>query len=131
METRKGSVEIFVGFLLVGIVVVGIVLYMAFMPQYRIYKQDLRGQATLREQTWTKKVAIEQARAKKESAILEAEAEVERAKGIAEANRIIGDSLNGNEAYLRYRMIETMADQQTQLIYVPTEAGLPLLEAKR
>jgi len=108
-----------------------IIVYMALMPHYRIYKQDLRGQATLREQTWTKKVAIEQARAKKESAILEAEAEVERAKGIAEANRIIGDSLNGNEAYLRYRMIETMADQETKLIYVPTETGLPLLEAKR
>lgn len=100
-------------------------------PKYRIYSQTLRGQAQLREAEWTKKVAIEEARALKESAVLEAEAEIERAKGVAEANRIIGDSLHGNEAYLRYLWIQGLQDATGERIYVPTEAGLPILEAGR
>jgi hypothetical protein len=37
-----------------------------------------------------------------DAAKLLAEAEVERVKGVANANRIIGESFKGNEAYLRY-----------------------------
>ena len=39
-----------------------------------------------------------------------AQAEIERAKGVAEANRIIGDSLKGNESYLRYLWISGLKD---------------------
>lgn len=61
-----------------------------------------------------------------------AEAEIERAKGVAEANRIIGESLKGNEAYLRYLWIQGLQEGSTpQVVYVPTEAGLPILEAGR
>lgn len=60
-----------------------------------------------------------------------AEAEIIRAKGVAEANRIIGDSLKNNEAYLRYLWIRNLEDGPNQIIYVPTEANLPLLESSR
>ena len=40
-----------------------------------------------------------------DSAKLLADAEVERAKGVAQANAIIGDSLKNNEEYLRYLYI--------------------------
>jgi len=101
---------------------------MWLMPKYRIYKQDLQGQANLRQQEWEKKIAIEGAKAKKESAVLEAEAEIERAKGISKANEIIAGSLQGNESYLRYLWIDKVAGSPN-VIYVPTEAGLPILEA--
>lgn len=121
------------------VIVIGIGSLMAIVPKYRIYSQDLRGQANLRQQEWEKKILIEQAKAQNESATLEAEArikqetakseaEVIRARGVAEANRIISDSLKGNEAYLRYLWIDKLADNQN-VIYVPTEAGLPILEA--
>lgn len=101
------------------------------IPKYRIYNQDLRGQATLREQEWEKKVAIEAAKAEKESATLKAEAEVARAKGVAEANKIIGDSLKNNEGYLQYLWITNIqAGENAERIYIPTEAGLPILEAR-
>lgn len=103
-------------------------LWMWGMPKYRIYKQDLKGQAELREQEWSKRVLVEQARAEMDSASLKAEAEVARARGVAEANKIIAGSLQGNEAYLRYLWIDKLSDNQN-VIYVPTEAGLPLLEA--
>jgi hypothetical protein len=127
---QKGSIEstlIALGIIAIPVV---ILLSMWLMPKYRIYKQDLAGQANLRQQEWEKKILIEGARAKKDSAVLEAEAEIERAKGISKANEIIAGSLQGNESYLRYLWIDKLADNQN-VIYVPTEAGLPILEAGR
>ena len=58
--------------------------------------------------------------------------EVERAKGVASANKIIGDSLKDNEAYLRYLWITDMTNNKApSVIYVPTEANIPILEAGR
>lgn len=120
-----------------------VTLSMWGMPKYRIYKQDLQGQANLRQQEWEKKILIEGARAQNEAATLNAEArikqataeneaEVIRARGTAEANSIIGDSLKDNEGYLRYLYIEMLRENEgQQTIYVPTEAGLPILEAGR
>lgn len=116
-----------------------ILISMAIMPSYRIYKQNKQGEANLRQQEWEKKILIEQAKAQNESATLnaealikqetaKAEAEIIRSKGVAEANRIISDSLKGNEAYLRYLWIDKLAGNPN-VMYVPTEAGLPILEA--
>ena len=98
---------------------------------YNIYAQKKEGEAELARASMTRQIAIEEAKAKLESAKLIADSEVVRAKGVAEANRIIGDSLKGNEAYLRYLWIDGMKQDQNQIIYVPTEAGLPILEANR
>lgn len=50
---------------------------------------------------------------------------------MAEANRIIGDSLKGNEGHLRYRYIDALKTTPDQAIYLPAEAGLPILEVQR
>lgn len=102
---------------------------MAVYPQYQVYAQKLAGEAELERQKFEKKVAVESALAKKESATLLAEADVLRADGVAKANKIIGDSLKGNESYLRYLWIEKMTESNKEVIYIPTEAGLPILEA--
>ncbi|RZF83206.1 hypothetical protein EXT46_07105 [Pseudoalteromonas sp. CO325X] len=54
---------------------------------------------------------------------------MERAKAAAQANKIIGESLKGNEEYLRYVWIKGLQDGSGERIYIPTEAGLPILEA--
>lgn len=101
----------------------------------QIQIEDARGQADSAE--LLAKAEIERLTAKAkgqlEQAKLLSQAEVERAKGVAEANRIIGKSLHGNEAYLRYLWISNLekVDNKGTVIYVPTEAGLPLLEAGR
>jgi len=66
-----------------------------------------------------------------ESAKSLAQAEVERAKGVAEANEIIGESLKGNESYLHYLWIMGLQDGSSEVIYIPTEANMPILEAGR
>jgi hypothetical protein len=71
-------------------------------PQYRVYDQRLEGEAELQKAEYSKRVAVQTALATKDSATLLAEAEVARAEGVSKANKIIGDSLKDNEAYLRY-----------------------------
>lgn len=103
-------------------------------PQWNVYESRLSGEAQLAEAESNRKIAIAEAEAKKESAQALAEAEIIRAKGVAEANKIIGDSLKQNEAYLRYLYIQSLAEAESQgnkVIYIPTEAGLPILEAGR
>lgn len=102
-------------------------------PQWNVYAERLSGEAKLAEAESSKKIAIAEAEAKKQSATALAEAEIIRAKGVAEANKIIGDSLKQNEGYLRYLYIQSLSEAETQgnkVIYIPTEAGLPILERR-
>ena len=59
------------------------------------------------------------------------EAEVKRAEGTAKANQIIGQSLKGNEAYIHWLWVDTLKDSKDQIIYIPTEAGVPITESFR
>lgn len=103
-------------------------------PQYSVYSSRTAGEAELAQAEYSKRVQVQDAQGKLDSAKLFAAAEVERAKGVAAANKIIGDSLRENEAYLRYLWINKLSESEGkggQVIYVPTEAGLPILEAGR
>jgi len=111
------------------IIILGIALAWA-LPQYGVWEKELSGKAQLKEAEWSRQIVIEEANAKMESAKLLAQAEVERAKGVAEANEIIGESLKGNEAYLRYLWIMGLQDGSSEVVYIPTEANLPILEAR-
>jgi regulator of protease activity HflC (stomatin/prohibitin superfamily) len=114
---------------IVGLILLGGGLYGC--PQYNVYSQRLQGEAELARAESNRQVAVREAQAKKDAASLLAEAEIARAKGVAEANHIIGASLKDNEAYLRYLWIDKMEGAKAQVIYVPTETGLPILEASR
>ena len=111
--------------------VVLVAIAMIGLPQYRVYSQRLSGEAALAEAQYSRQVAILEARATKESAISLADAEVIRAQGAARANQILQNSLGGPEGYLRYLQIQALEDSKASLIYVPTEAGLPVTEARR
>lgn len=92
------------------------------------------GEAEYAQAEQNRRIKVLEAQAAHDAAKLLASAEVERAKGVAEANKIIGESLKGNEAYLRWLWIkglEEAGDANPSVIYVPTEAGLPILEAGR
>lgn len=101
-----------------------------------------QGKSILVKAESEKKALIEEAKAKNEAATLnaearikvakaEAQAEIERAYGVAKANEIIGNSLKGNAEYLRYLQIEAIKESKGSKVYIPTEAGLPILEARK
>ena len=98
------------------------------LPQYKVYSREMSGKAELREAEWNRQIAIEEAEAEKASAVLKAESDVIRAKGIAEANRIISVSLT--KQYIQWKWVEGLHDGSSEVIYVPTEANLPILEAR-
>ena len=123
----------------IGGTIGGIVLLMLFVlvgmvgcPQYSVYEQRLTGEAELARAQQNRQIAVNEAQAKLDAAKLLAQAEAERAKGVAQANQIIAQGLKGNDEYLRYLWITEVAavgkDGKT-VVYVPTEANLPLLEA--
>lgn len=112
---------------LIGVVLLG----MWGCPQYAVYQQRLEGEAELAKANYSRQVAVVESEAKKNSATNLGEAEVIRAKFLAEANQIVGDSLRGREEYLRYLWIQSIDRVTGQIIYVPTEANLPVLEASR
>jgi predicted aminopeptidase len=92
-------------------------------PQYNVYSQRLSGEAELAKAEYSRQIAVREAQAKLDSASRLADAEI--------ANKIIGDSLKGNDAYLRYLWINELGVTHNSVIYVPTEGNLPLLEAGR
>lgn len=139
---------------LIGLVlffVLLIVLALWAWPKYKVYKLEMNGIAALKEAEWSKQILIEEAKAREASALMQAkarvtlaeadgkakivqaraegQADIERAKAAAKANKIIGESLKGNEEYLRYIWIKGLQDGSGERIYIPTEAGLPILEA--
>lgn len=128
--------------LAVGIaILIGTIFSLIWGWQYmRVFVAETGGRAEYAQAEQNRRIVILEAEANNESATQNAQAtikietakataEIERAKGVAEANRIIGDSLKGNEAYLRYLYINGLTSGSGQIIYVPTEAGLPILEA--
>lgn len=115
--------------LLIATFIVGLVaLCMWVIPQYSVWSKGLKGEASLREAEYSKKILIEEAKANLEAEKLNAEAEIERAKGMAKAMEIENGKLT--DEYIKYLWVRSMSGNQANTIYIPTEAGLPILEAK-
>jgi predicted Holliday junction resolvase-like endonuclease len=106
-----------------------IVLGLWGCPQYNVYSKTMTGKAVLAEAESSRKVAIEEARARMESSSLLAQADTIRAHGIARSNEIIGASLS--EEYIHWYWIDNLEKNPQAVIYVPTEANIPIMEAGR
>lgn len=134
----KADAKSVVGFVLLALLLGGGAIggCLAFGPVYRVWEQEKAGQAELARAESNRKIAVLEASAKQQAAVMLAQAEVERAKGVAAANQIIGEGLKGHEEYLRYLWLmglEHVASSPngSTVVYVPTEANLPILEASR
>lgn len=115
---------------IVGIAGMGGCTY--YYPQYNVYAQRMEGEAAFAKAEQDRRIRVLEAQAAFDSASLTAKAEIARAEGVAQANKIIANGLGGPEGYLRWRYIEMLENTGRtgrDVIYVPTEAGLPILEA--
>ncbi len=130
-QERNWKRIIIAGAITLAVIGGGIGGCMVGWPQYRVWQQNKEGEAELARAEQNRQIAIQEARAKEESAKSLANAEIIRAKGVAEANKIIGDSLQNNDAYIHYLWIETLKESKDQVIYIPTEAGIPITESAR
>lgn len=93
------------------------------VPYYRVWALEMEGKAVLMKNTQTRQIMIEQAKAEKEAAL-------ERAEAIA----IIGKAAKEYPEYREQEFIGAFAEALSegkinQIIYVPTESNIPILEA--
>ncbi len=118
--------------ILIALSFIVIVFFALFLlAKYSLWASGLRGEGELKRAEWNRQIQVREAHAKMDSAKMLAQAEVERAKGVAQANIIIGESLKNNEGYLRYLWIDSLQHTKDKIIYIPTESGLPILESHR
>lgn len=109
----------------IGFVIFMLVYMILLKPFLRVWQQEQEGKASLARANQERQILVTQAQAEKEAA-------TER----AEAIRIIGEAA---QKYPEYRQQEFMGafaeaiqkENIQQIIYVPTEAGVPITEANR
>ena len=120
-----------VGISVIGLIILVIIAAIMFgYPRYKVWQQEMDGKAEFAKAEQNRKIKIEEARANLEAEKLNAQAEIERAKGAAKAIEIENGSIT--PTYIQYLWVR----QQTNLsdktvIYIPTEGNLPILEAGR
>lgn len=103
---------------------------LAGWPRYKVWSQEMKGKAELARAEQNRQIKIEEAKANLEAEKLNAMAEIERAKGAAEAIKIENGSLS--EKYIQYLWVRQQSHLNDKtVIYIPTEANLPILEANR
>lgn len=104
--------------------------FMFGYPKYKVWKAEQNGKAQFAEAEQNRRIKIEEAKANLEAEKLNAQAEIERAKGAAEAIKIENGSITPEYIqYLWVRQQGSLSDKT--VIYIPTEANLPILEANR
>lgn len=102
---------------------------MVIVPRYKVWRMEMKGKAEFAEAEQNRRIKIEEAKANLEAEKLNAQAEVERAKGAAEAIKIENGQLT--TTYIQYLWVRQQSNNQIQkIVYIPTEASMPILEAK-
>lgn len=119
--------------------ILGLVAFMLWgFPQLGVYNRTLAGKAALMEAESTRQVRVLESKAKQESALLEATAEITRAQGSAKAIAALKAELGSSDAYLRWLYIQGLQEQgdnsgEKTVVYIPTDGlvPLPISEAPR
>jgi hypothetical protein len=109
--------------LLVILLISGIGGCMAFGPQYNVYSQEMSGKAELARADQNRQILVTQAQAERDSAKLR-----------AEAIEIMGRAAQDFPEYRQQEFMGAFGEALRegkigQVIYVPTEANIPIMEA--
>ena len=123
-------------FVSISALIIGIILSMMMgIPKYNVWRSAIAiekaenwGKAEMAEAEENRKIAIVEAQANLEVQKLNSLSEVERAKGMSESIEIENGKLT--EQYIHYLWVRNIDKMDGEKIYIPTEANLPILEAR-
>lgn len=109
---------------------------MAGCPVYNVWNAKMKGEAAIALQTRQGQAYLAQAQSARMVAVTQAEAEREAASKRAEAIAIVGKAAQDFPQYRTQEFIGAFAEAMhagriSQIIYVPTEANIPILEVGR
>lgn len=114
--------------IIVGFIALVVIALMCVIPPYKVWSATKKGEAEYMRAEQNRRIKVEEAKANLEAEKLNAQAEIERAKGAAEAIKIENGSIT--TTYIQYLWVRQQnANSNNKIIYIPTEAGLPILEA--
>ncbi len=125
MKNSKALVIVF------ATIAILVVVLMVGLPVYNVWQQEMAGKAEMAKAEQNRKILIEEAKARLEAEKLNAQAEVERARGMAEAMKLENGTLNTTyNQYLFIRTLEKLADKGDlpQIIYMPAEGLVPVMD---
>jgi len=112
------------------LIIILIVALMAILPVYGVWTSKKDGEAQLQESLNAQKVQITQAQSRLDAAQLNKQAAIIEAEAVAKQIETIGANLKEHDLYLKWQWIKMMEERpDSSVIYVPTEASLPILEA--
>ncbi|GIM58810.1 hypothetical protein [Capnocytophaga canimorsus] len=127
-----------VPFLAISLGVLGMITIISALmfglPIYNVWQQEMAGKAEMAKAEQNRKILIEEAKARLEAEKLNAQAEIERARGMAEAMRIENGTLNSvYNQYLFIRTLEKLADKGNlpQIIYMPSNGLVPVMDVSK
>ena len=127
---RKGEGEVSVIFSIVCIIGILIASLMFALQKYNVWRSELQGRAEFVRAEQNRQIKIEEAKANLEAERLNAEAEVERAKGAARAIEIENGKLT--DTYIKYLAVRQFNTDNAKFIYIPAECGVvPVMESTR
>lgn len=122
-------VRIFVPAFFFVLFVIAVLMY--GLPRYNVWQQEMAGKAEMAKAEQNRRILVEEAKARLEAEKLNAAAEIERAKGMAEAMRVENGTLSPTyNQYLFIRTLEKLADKGSlpQIIYIPTQGLTPVMD---
>lgn len=128
-SVHRGQEELACGLLITVVVLLLIVGGCWGIPHWRVFANRLEGEAEFARAEQNRRIKIEEAKANLEAERMNAEAEVERAKGAAKAIEIENGKLTST--YIQYLWVRQQSGCNNKIIYIPTEACMPIMEATR
>lgn len=119
--------------IIAALVFAGLMIFLMMWgwPRYNVWRQEMAGKAEMAKAEQNRRILVEEAKARLEAEKLNAEAEVARARGMAEAMKIENGQLSTiYNQYLFIRTLEKLADRGNlpQIIYMPSEGLVPVLD---
>jgi hypothetical protein len=118
----------------VGIIVaLNLIWGLGIGPRWKVWAAHQEGLADLAKANNEQQIQIAKAKARLDAAQLNKQAAIVEAEAVAAQIEAIGSQLTEHDLYLRWQWIKMMEDGNSgaKVIYVPTEANLPILEAQR
>lgn len=119
-----------------GLGVLVLVGLAAGCPRYNVWSAKMEGEAKVQLQQKEGEAALAHAHSARMVLVTQAEAELQAAQKRADAIKIVGEMAKQYPEYRQQEFIGAFGEalregKISQVIYVPTEANLPILEAKR
>lgn len=103
------------------------------LQTWRVWAKEMQGRADLMQAHQEQQIQVARAQGRLDAANINKQAAIVEAEAVSAQIEKIGKQLTQHDLYLKWQWIKMMddGDCDREIIYVPTEANLPVLEAMR